>query len=56
MRTEIRDQLGLDFSGFAFSHCLDLYVVSTPGGSGALGSPPFAPEHSADELNWMGKA
>ncbi len=45
MRTEICDQLGIEFPIFAFSHCRDVVAaVSKTGGLGVLGAVGFDPD------------
>ena len=54
MRTEICDQLGIEFPIFAFTHCRDVVVaVSNAGGLGVLGAVGFPPEQLATELDWI---
>src|SRR4051794_5566345 len=52
MRTEICDQLGIEFPIFAFSHCADVVAaVSRAGGFGVLGAVGYTPEQLAIELD-----
>jgi NAD(P)H-dependent flavin oxidoreductase YrpB (nitropropane dioxygenase family) len=54
MRTEICDQLGIEFPIFAFSHCRDVVAaVSKAGGLGVLGAVGFDPEQLEVELAWL---
>jgi NAD(P)H-dependent flavin oxidoreductase YrpB (nitropropane dioxygenase family) len=54
MRTEICDQLAIEFPIFAFSHCRDVVAaVSRAGGYGVLGAVGFTPEQLAVELDWI---
>lgn len=54
MRTEICDQLGIEFPIFAFTHCRDVVAaVSNAGGLGVLGAVGFPPEQLATELDWI---
>src|SRR5919109_3263889 len=54
MRTEICDQLGIEFPIFAFSHCRDVVAaVSKAGGMGVLGALAFSPEQLEIELKWI---
>jgi NAD(P)H-dependent flavin oxidoreductase YrpB (nitropropane dioxygenase family) len=54
MRTEICDQLGIEFPIFAFSHCRDVVAaVSKAGGLGVLGAVGFSPEDLEVELAWL---
>ncbi|HYZ97550.1 MAG TPA: nitronate monooxygenase family protein [Acidimicrobiales bacterium] len=54
MRTEICDQLGIEFPIFAFSHCRDVVAaVSKAGGLGVLGAVGFDSEQLAVELAWL---
>jgi NAD(P)H-dependent flavin oxidoreductase YrpB (nitropropane dioxygenase family) len=54
MRTEICDQLGIEFPIFAFTHCRDVVAaVSNAGGFGVLGAVGFTPEQLATELEWL---
>jgi NAD(P)H-dependent flavin oxidoreductase YrpB (nitropropane dioxygenase family) len=54
MRTEICDQLGIEFPIFAFSHCRDVVAaVSRAGGLGVLGALAFSPEDLEIELTWL---
>ncbi|HTL87442.1 MAG TPA: nitronate monooxygenase family protein [Acidimicrobiia bacterium] len=54
MRTQICDDLGIEFPIFAFTHCRDVVVaVSKAGGFGVLGAVGFSPEQLEVELNWI---
>ena len=54
MRTEICDQLGIEFPIFAFSHCRDVVAaVTKAGGLGVLGAVGFSPEDLEVELTWL---
>lgn len=54
MRTELCEQLGIEFPIFAFSHCRDVVAaVSQAGGFGVLGAVGFPPEQLAIELKWI---
>ncbi len=54
MRTDICDQLGIEFPIFAFSHCRDVVAaVSKAGGLGVLGALAFSPEDLEIELTWL---
>jgi NAD(P)H-dependent flavin oxidoreductase YrpB (nitropropane dioxygenase family) len=54
MRTEICDQLDIEFPIFAFSHCRDVVAaVSKAGGLGVLGAVAFDPEQLEVELAWL---
>jgi len=54
MRTEICDQLGIEFPIFAFTHCRDVVAaVSNAGGFGVLGAVGFTVEQLATELEWL---
>jgi len=54
MRTDICDQLGIEFPIFAFSHCRDVVAaVSKAGGLGVLGAVGFDPEQLEVELTWL---
>jgi NAD(P)H-dependent flavin oxidoreductase YrpB (nitropropane dioxygenase family) len=54
MRTEICDQLGIEFPIFAFSHCRDVVAaVSNAGGLGVLGAVGFPAEQLEVELEWI---
>jgi NAD(P)H-dependent flavin oxidoreductase YrpB (nitropropane dioxygenase family) len=54
MRTEICDQLGIEFPIFAFSHCRDVVAaVSRTGGIGVLGATAYSPEHLDVALDWL---
>ena len=54
MRTEICDQLGIEFPIFAFSHCRDVVAaVSNAGGFGVLGAVGFNAEQLEIECQWI---
>jgi len=54
MRTQICDDLGIEFPIFAFTHCRDVVVaVSKAGGFGVLGAVGYSPEQLEIELNWI---
>ena len=54
MRTEICEQLGIEYPIFAFTHCRDVVVaVSKAGGIGVLGAVGFTPEQLRKELDWI---
>lgn len=54
MRTQICDDLGIEFPIFAFTHCRDVVVaVSKAGGFGVLGAVGFSPEQLEIELSWI---
>lgn len=54
MRTELCDQLGIEFPIFAFTHCRDVVVaVSKAGGFGVLGAVGFLPEQLEIALKWI---
>lgn len=54
MRTQLCDQLGIEFPIFAFSHCRDVVAaVSKAGGFGVLGAVAFSPEQLEVELDWI---
>ena len=54
MRTQICDDLGIEFPIFAFTHCRDVVVaVSKAGGFGVLGAVGFSPEQLEVELKWI---
>jgi hypothetical protein len=54
MRTQLCDDLGIEFPIFAFTHCRDVVVaVSKAGGFGVLGAVGFSPEQLEIELNWI---
>ena len=54
MRTQICDDLGIEFPIFAFTHCRDVVVaVSKAGGFGVLGAVGFTPEQLEVELRWI---
>ena len=54
MRTQICDDLGIEFPIFAFTHCRDVVVaVSRAGGFGVLGAVGFTPEQLEIELAWI---
>jgi NAD(P)H-dependent flavin oxidoreductase YrpB (nitropropane dioxygenase family) len=54
VRTQICDDLGIEFPIFAFTHCRDVVVaVSKAGGFGVLGAVGFTPEQLEVELQWI---
>lgn len=54
MRTDLCDELGIEFPIFAFTHCRDVVVaVAKAGGFGVLGAVGFTPEQLEIELNWI---
>jgi len=54
MQTEVCRKLGIDFPGFAFTHCRDVVAaVSNSGGFGVLGAVGFHPEQLKIELDWI---
>lgn len=54
MRTQICDQLGIEFPIFAFTHCRDVAAaVTNAGGLGVLGALGFTPEQLEVELTWL---
>jgi NAD(P)H-dependent flavin oxidoreductase YrpB (nitropropane dioxygenase family) len=54
VRTQICDDLGIEFPIFAFTHCRDVVVaVSKAGGFGVLGAVGFTPEQLEIELKWI---
>jgi NAD(P)H-dependent flavin oxidoreductase YrpB (nitropropane dioxygenase family) len=54
MRTQLAQDLGLEFPIFAFSHCRDVVAaVSRAGGMGVLGALYFTPEELEIELKWI---
>jgi NAD(P)H-dependent flavin oxidoreductase YrpB (nitropropane dioxygenase family) len=54
VRTEICDQLGIEFPIFAFSHCRDVVAaVSNAGGLGVLGAVGFPADQLETELQWI---
>jgi NAD(P)H-dependent flavin oxidoreductase YrpB (nitropropane dioxygenase family) len=54
VRTQICDQLGIEFPLFAFSHCRDVVAeVSRAGGYGVLGALAFSPDQLEIELTWI---
>ncbi|MBS1837302.1 MAG: nitronate monooxygenase, partial [Actinobacteria bacterium] len=54
MRTNVCDQLGIEFPIFAFTHCRDVVAaVSNAGGFGVLGAVGFTVEQLATELEWL---
>jgi NAD(P)H-dependent flavin oxidoreductase YrpB (nitropropane dioxygenase family) len=54
MRTQLSDELGLEFPIFAFSHCRDVVAaVSRAGGMGVLGALYFTPDELEMELKWI---
>jgi NAD(P)H-dependent flavin oxidoreductase YrpB (nitropropane dioxygenase family) len=56
MRTQLAEDLGLEFPIFAFTHCRDVAAaVTKAGGMGVLGIAGHSPEHLAMELEWIEK-
>jgi NAD(P)H-dependent flavin oxidoreductase YrpB (nitropropane dioxygenase family) len=54
MRTQLCDDLGIEFPIFAFTHCRDVVAaVSKAGGFGVLGAVGFTPEQLEVELRWI---
>ncbi len=54
MRTQLAEELGLEFPIFAFTHCRDVVAeVSRAGGFGVLGAVGFSPEQLEIELKWI---
>jgi len=54
MRTQVSDDLGIEFPIFAFSHCRDVVAaVSKAGGFGVLGALYFTPDELEIELKWI---
>ncbi|HVM39153.1 MAG TPA: nitronate monooxygenase family protein [Acidimicrobiia bacterium] len=54
MRTDICEQLGIEYPIFAFSHCRDVVAaVSKAGGLGVLGALAFSGDELEVELNWL---
>ena len=54
MRTEICQQLGIEFPILAFTHCRDVVAaVSQAGGFGVLGALGFSAEQLEIELQWI---
>ncbi|HLG00025.1 MAG TPA: nitronate monooxygenase family protein [Acidimicrobiia bacterium] len=54
MRTEICEQLGIEYPIFAFSHCRDVVAaVSKAGGLGVLGALAFDGDQMEVELSWL---
>jgi NAD(P)H-dependent flavin oxidoreductase YrpB (nitropropane dioxygenase family) len=54
MRTQICDDLGIEFPLFAFSHCRDVVAaVSKAGGYGVLGALAYSPDQLEVELSWI---
>jgi NAD(P)H-dependent flavin oxidoreductase YrpB (nitropropane dioxygenase family) len=54
MRTELCENLGIEYPIFAFSHCRDVVAaVSNAGGFGVLGAVGFTAEQLAKELAWI---
>ncbi len=54
MRTEICEQLGIEFPIFAFTHCRDVVAaVSNAGGFGVLGAVGFSADELEMELKWI---
>ena len=54
MHTDLCDELGIEFTIFAFTHCRDVVAaVSKAGGFGVLGAVGFTPEQLEIELAWI---
>jgi NAD(P)H-dependent flavin oxidoreductase YrpB (nitropropane dioxygenase family) len=54
VRTELCDQLGIEYPIFAFSHCRDVVAaVSKAGGMGVLGAVGFSADQLETELVWI---
>jgi NAD(P)H-dependent flavin oxidoreductase YrpB (nitropropane dioxygenase family) len=54
MRTQLAEDLGLEFPIFAFTHCRDVAAaVSKAGGLGVLGVAGHSLKHLAMELDWI---
>src|SRR5262245_7296384 len=54
MRTQLAQDLGIEFPIFAFTHCRDVVAaVSNAGGLGVLGAVGFSPEQLKVELEWI---
>jgi NAD(P)H-dependent flavin oxidoreductase YrpB (nitropropane dioxygenase family) len=54
MRTDLCEELGIEFPIFAFTHCRDVVVaVAKAGGFGVLGAVGFSPEQLEIELSWI---
>ncbi len=54
MRTELCEQLGIEYPIFAFTHCRDVVAaVSNAGGLGVLGAVGFTAEQLATERKWI---
>lgn len=54
MRTQVCDDLGIEFPIFAFTHCRDVVAaVSNAGGFGVLGAVGFSAEQLETELQWI---
>lgn len=54
MRTQICDDLGIEFPIFAFTHCRDVVAaVTKAGGFGVLGAVGFSAEQLETELAWI---
>jgi len=56
MRTQLAEDLGLEFPIFAFTHCRDVAAaVTKAGGLGVLGVAGHSLKHLAMELEWIEK-
>ncbi len=56
MRTQLAEELGLEFPIFAFTHCRDVAAaVSKAGGLGVLGVAAHSPKAVRMELEWIEK-
>ena len=54
MKSQLCEQLGIEFPLFAFSHCRDVVAeVSNAGGFGVLGAAGHSPETLDVELSWI---
>lgn len=54
MTSALREQFGIDFPLFAFSHCRDVVAaVTNAGGFGVLGATAYTPEQLDRELSWI---
>ncbi len=54
MKTDIAEQLGIEFPIFAFTHCRDVVAaVTKAGGIGILGAAGHTPERLAIDLAWI---
>jgi len=54
MKTDIAEQLGIEFPIFAFTHCRDVVAaVTKAGGIGILGAAAHTPERLEVDLKWI---